>query len=58
MYLHGMKNNNMKTAFTIYKQGTTDKPVNIVYPIGTPFDFDKKIAMYKDLGYTVTNIQR
>jgi hypothetical protein len=53
-----MKNNNMKTAFTIYKQGTTDKPVNIVYPIGTPFDFDKKISMYKELGYTITNIQK
>ena len=45
--------------FTIYKEGhTTGGPVQIVALKGQPFDIEKKVAFYKAMGYTVTDIQK
>lgn len=43
----------MKTAFYIFKQGTTDGWVKILMPISEPFDMQAKIGKYLSLGYQV-----
>lgn len=46
----------MKTEFYIYKKGKTSDLVAILSMNGMPFDFISKVAKYKDLGYTVYDI--
>lgn len=43
-------------AFTVFKQGVTESPINIVYLNGQFFDYNFKIQKYLSLGYTVSNI--
>ena len=42
--------------FVIFKQGVTDAPVTISSCSNMPFDRDFKLAKYKFLGYTVTDL--
>jgi len=46
----------MIKAFTIYKEGTTTKPITILFEQGQPFNMEAKKAKYVSLGYTVTSI--
>lgn len=48
---------NMVPQFNIYKEGVTTKgPITIVSEKGQPYDRAAKMALYKELGYTVTPI--
>lgn len=46
----------MKKAFKIFKKGSTTKPVQILDDGWTKEKMQTKIEFYKDLGFTVTDI--
>ena len=50
----------MKQQFKVFKQGVTDKPIVILSNPNEPttkFNKVQKIAKYKYLGYTVTDLK-
>jgi len=49
---------NMKKAFTIFKEGMTEKPVQIIYDPKLPYNINAKADFYKSLGYTVTMVKQ
>lgn len=46
----------MKREFTVFKQGTTDKPTFILSHPSEPFNKRAKILKFIELGYKVTDL--
>ena len=49
--------NTMKQEFKVFKKGTTEKPIIILSNNREPFNRFAKIAKYKYLGYTITDLK-
>ncbi len=49
---------NLKREFKVFKEGVTTKGKIVILSMnGEPFDREKKIQFYKDLGYSVYDLQ-